>query len=80
MDAHALLKTSALGPDAINVLTAVYDDVWAEIAPDFEGDLVRIKRARMRLAQTILSIAYDGISDPDALKQWALLSRSTKDI
>ena len=49
---------------ALKVLFEAFDDAWKSIEGNFGGDAAAVEAARTRLANTVLAIARDGVSDP----------------
>jgi hypothetical protein len=49
-----------------------FDEAWRSIERNFGGDANDIERARMRLAEALLSIANEDSRDVEALKNGAL--------
>ena len=72
MNGRELIEGSALGPEALKILFQAFDEAWAAIADNFGNNPLAIEAARARLADIILSIAHDDISDPAAIKNAAL--------
>jgi len=49
-----------------------FDQAWARIAPIFGNILQEVKTVRIRLAQAMLSIAAEGDTDVEDLKNRAI--------
>jgi hypothetical protein len=58
MGARQLLSGASFGPEAVKLMGRVFDDAWGSIAGNF-GDPLVIEAARLRLANTILSLASE---------------------
>src|SRR5262245_58388785 len=54
----------ALGPEALKVIGQALDEAWLEIAGNFGGDPPDIKKARLRLANAVLSTHGPRLSAP----------------
>jgi hypothetical protein len=70
MKARHLIDGTSYGPDTLKALTQAYDEAWAVIAGNFgEGS---IQAGRVRLANALLSVAFQDSRDVEALKRGAL--------
>jgi hypothetical protein len=72
MKAQSLIDSASFGPDTLKILCRVFDDAWTSVAGNFGDDPSVIERARIRLAQALLSVASEEARDPVALKRAAL--------
>ena len=72
MKARQIIENAAFGPEGLKVLFEAFDDAWKSIEGNFGGDAAAVEAARSRLANTVLAIARDGVSDPVAIKNAAL--------
>ena len=72
MKGHKLIDGAAFGPEALKSMGQAFDQAWQEIAGNFGNDPFDIERARLRLANAILSIADEDSRDVDVLKRAAL--------
>jgi len=72
MKARRLLDGATFGPDTVKALGEAFDQAWAEIAGNFESDLVQAAQARVKLAEALLSVATERSTDVCALKREAL--------
>ena len=72
MKARALIDGASYGPDALKVMGQAFDEAWSTIAGNFGSDPQDIEKARLRLANAILSIADEDSRDVDVLKRAAL--------
>jgi hypothetical protein len=70
--ARQLIDHAALAPDALTAIGQAFDEVWSDIAWRFGSRLVVIEAARLKLADTLLSIASDESRDVEVLKCFAL--------
>jgi len=57
---------------AVQFLFEAFDDAWKSIEGNFGGDAAAVEAARTRLANSVLAISRDGVSDPIAIKNAAL--------
>ena len=67
MKARQLIDCASYGPEELKVIEQAFDDAWAAIEGNF-GD----ENARIRLAKAVLSVAVEGVRDPEALRAGAL--------
>ena len=72
MQARRLIDGAAFGPGTLKALGRAFDQAWSEIAANFGSDPRQIENARTRLAEAVLSIACEGSTDIDAVKNGAL--------
>jgi hypothetical protein len=72
MKARQLISNASYGPDTLKVLFAAFDDAWRQLAPKCGDNPLAIEAARIRLANTILSLATEDSKDPEQLKAAAL--------
>ena len=72
MKARQLIDGASYGPDALKVITQAFDEAWSEIAGNFGNDPRDIEKARLRLANAVLSVACEESSDVTALKNGGL--------
>jgi len=70
MKARRLVDGASFGPATLKAMGEAFDQAWVEIAGNF-GD-PHVENARLRLAEAMLSIATEGITDIAALKTGAL--------
>src|SRR5439155_4103532 len=70
--ARKLIDGAAYGPEALKALGQAFDEAWASIAGNFGDEPYEIERARLKLADALLSVASDESRDVDALKKAAL--------
>ena len=65
--------TTEFTPDAVKVMSAVFDDVWATLEPDLAGhEAGETKLAQATLAQRIISLAKQGHTDSATLRAMSL--------
>jgi hypothetical protein len=62
---------AAFGPEAIKAMGEAFDQAWIEVAGNF-GSPLEVEKARLKLANAMLSIASDGSTDVALLKAGAL--------
>jgi hypothetical protein len=67
-----MIDAASYGPEALKVLGQAFDEAWASIAGNFGNDPHDIERARVTLANALLSVASEDSRDVEALKQGAL--------
>jgi hypothetical protein len=72
MKARELINNSSYGPNELKVMFEAFDEAWNELAPTVGVDPAATEAARLKLANTILSLAKYQRSDPDSLKAAAL--------
>jgi hypothetical protein len=70
--AHQLITDSTYSPEQIKALGEAFDGAWARIAPDVGTTPASIEAARLKLADTVLSLANGGTINPEQLKEAAL--------
>jgi hypothetical protein len=66
------LSNPTYGPDQIKLLGEAFDAAWKHIDPGAGARPQSIEAARLKLAETILSLAACGALDADELKKSAL--------
>jgi len=67
---HFIHNASSYGPEALKAITQAFDEAWLAIAGNFSAEATAA--ARLRLAQTLLSVASEDSRDVKALKNSAL--------
>ena len=72
MKARRLIDGASYGPDALKAIGEAFDEAWTEIAGNFGDDAADIERARLRLAEALLSVADEESRDVAVLKRAAL--------
>lgn len=72
MKARQLISSASYGPEQLKALFEAFDRAWEAIAADVGDNPASIEANRLRLANTILSLAGDGNLDPMRLKIAAL--------
>jgi hypothetical protein len=70
--ARQLIDGASFGPEALHAIGAAFDAAWAEISNNFGDDPIDVEKARLRLANALLSIANEASRDVDILKRSAL--------
>jgi len=73
MKARSIISSAAFGPETLNVLYRAFDEAWASVAGNFGDDPSVVDRARIRLANALLSVASEESRDPEVLKRAALV-------
>ena len=71
MRARLLIDGASFGPDTLKAIGLAFDEAWQEIAGNFGDD--DFEKARLRLANAVLSIADEDSRDVKVLKRAALL-------
>ena len=72
MKARLLIDNAAYGPEALKAMRQAFDEAWLTIAGNFGNDPHDIEKARLRLADALLSVACEDSRDVEALKTGAL--------
>jgi hypothetical protein len=72
MKARRLIDGASYGPKELKVIGQAFDNAWAAIEGNFGEDPGTRENARIRLAKAVLSVAVEGVRDPEALKAGAL--------
>jgi len=70
--ARQLIDGASFGPEALKAVGAAFDAAWSEIAGNFGDDPADVEKARLRLANALLSIADEDSRDVEVLKRAAL--------
>ena len=70
--ARQLIDGASFGPDTLKAIGQAFDEAWQEIAGNFGDDPPDIERARLRLANAVLSIADEDTRNVQVLKRAAL--------
>ena len=70
--ARQLIDGVPFGPDALKAIGEAFDAAWAVISANFGNDPVDAEKARLRLAEALLSIADEDSRDVEVLKRAAL--------
>ena len=73
MKARRIIDNASFGPETLKVLYRAFDEAWASIAGNFGDDPSVIDRARVRLANALLSVASEESRDAEVLKRAALV-------
>jgi hypothetical protein len=72
VEAHQLITNSTYDPEQVKALGEAFEGAWKRIAPDVGSTPASIEAARLKLADTILSLANGGPITPEKLKEAAL--------
>ena len=72
MQARGMVDAASYGPEAVKALGQAFDEAWASIGGNFGDDPADIERARLKLANALLSVASEDSRDVEALKKGAL--------
>jgi hypothetical protein len=70
VDWRALVGGADFDPDTLSVVSAAFDNAWAEVAPHVRPEA--IEAARTTLADFILGLARNGTRDVQALTDGAV--------
>ena len=68
MNARPRIDGAAFGPDALRTIGQAFDQAWTEIVAHFGCEPLVHERARLSLAEAILSVATDTSRDVHVLK------------
>jgi hypothetical protein len=71
MKARQLIHDAAYGPEKLKVLFQAFD-AWSDIAGNFGKDPSSVEAARTKLANVILGLAKDAVTDATQIKNSAL--------
>ena len=69
MKARQLIDGASYGPETLKAMGQAFDEAWQSIAGNDPQD---IERARLRLANALLSVTAEDSRDVEALKRGAL--------
>src|SRR6478672_9312314 len=72
MKARQLIDGASYGPEALKAMGQAFDEAWLNIAGNFSDDSRDIEKARLRLANALLSVADEDSRDVEALQRGAL--------
>ena len=72
MRARRLIDGASYGPEALEAIGQAFEEAWRTIAGNFGDDPRDIEKARVRLANAVLSVACEESRDVEALKIGAL--------
>ena len=64
MKARQLVAGASLGPEALKVAYAAFDQAWETIAANFGNDNDAAEAARLKLANAILAVMREDSRDP----------------
>jgi hypothetical protein len=70
MKARRLIDGVSFGPATLRVIGQAFDEAWTEIAGNFGSS--EVENARLRLAESLLSVATEDSTDVAVLKEGAL--------
>ena len=70
MKARQLIEKGTFGPATLQVVYQAFDDAWVEIAANYGPD--QVEAARTKLANLLLSVTTEGMTDAETLKRLAL--------
>ena len=72
MKARQLIGGASYGPEELNAIEQAFDDAWVAVGGNFGDDPCIRENARIKLAKALLSVADEGVRNPEALKNGAL--------
>jgi|RhiMetdeSRZDD1v2_1073273.scaffolds.fasta_scaffold358380_2 hypothetical protein len=72
VQARGMVDAASYGPDTLKAIGQAFDEAWASIAGNFGDDPADVERARLKLANALLSVASEDSRDVEALKKGAL--------
>jgi hypothetical protein len=72
MKARQLVDGASFGPAALKALGQAFDEAWTAIAGNFGDDPADIEKARLKLANALLSVASEDSHDVEMLQKAAL--------
>jgi hypothetical protein len=72
MKARQLIDGASYGPECLKAMGQAFDEAWQSIAGNFGEEPQEIERARLKLANALLSVAAEDSRDVEALKRGAL--------
>ena len=72
MKARGMIGGASFKPEVLKVLYQAFDEAWAEIRREYEGDQLRVDGARMNLAHALLAVASEDSHDAEHVKKLAL--------
>jgi hypothetical protein len=70
MEARRRIESASFGPEVL--LAEAFDQAWESIKATFGDDALACERARLHLADCLLSVANEQTRDVEALKVAAL--------
>jgi len=77
MKARALIDAASFGPETMEAMGYAFNEAWARMAPIFGKIPQEVETARVRLAEAMLSIATEGNTDVEDLKNRAIEAMAT---
>ena len=78
MEAQQLLRGASFGPDVLKTIGRAFDLAWTEIEASHSANDFAKTSARIKLAQTVLSVAREDTQDVNLLKEQALKVFATR--
>ena len=70
--ARQLIDGASFGPETLKAMGEAFDRAWSDIDGNFQDDPVDSEKARVRLAEALLSVADEDSRDIEVLKRAAL--------
>jgi hypothetical protein len=72
MELQRLIDRASYGPDTLRALTQAFDEAWQNIEGNFGNSPAELDAARLRLANALLSVAFEDSRDVEMLKRAGL--------
>jgi hypothetical protein len=72
MKLKGLIDGASFEPAALKAIGQAFDEAWRDIAGNFGNDPQEIEKARLRLADAVLSVASEDSRNVEALKNGAV--------
>jgi hypothetical protein len=73
MKVRSIIGKAPFRPETLKILFRAYDDAWAAVPANFGDDPSVIERARVRLADALLSVASEDIFPDHDVALWRTL-------
>ncbi len=71
--ARLLISNASYGPESLKILFEAFDSAWLQLSPSYGNDPQAVEAARVKLAETILTLAQVRTTlDADELTESAL--------
>ena len=67
-----LIDNASFGPATLKAIGEAFDAAWTEIAGSYSNVLAERETGRLKLATALLSVAANGMCDPQEMKAAAL--------
>jgi hypothetical protein len=73
MKARALIEESPFRAETVQAMGEAFDQLWAQIARIFGNEPHQVEAARLGLAEAMVSVATEGDTDVEDLKDRAIV-------